>query len=113
MIPSRSCPPAQLMPARGCHFIGGAAMRAVLFWALALLSFLGRLAAAQTSLRFNGDVLRIVQLTDLHVGEGPADADTLQVRRLSALVFLEAPLHWEALLLHESRGRSYLPALQQ
>lgn len=52
-------------------------MRAVLWWALALLP---ALAAAQTSLCFKDDrTLRIVQLTDLHVGEGPADADTLHL----------------------------------
>lgn len=70
-------------------------MRAVLWWAAALLP---ALAAAQTSLRFKDDrTLRIVQLTDLHVGEGPADADTLHVRPVSALVCLEAPLDVEAL----------------
>lgn len=83
-------------------------MRAVLFWALALLPAVARLAAAQASLRFHGDgALRIIQLTDLHVGEGPPDARTLHVRLVSALLFLEAPLQRGSLPPEECRQRAH------
>ncbi|KAL4452418.1 hypothetical protein ABPG75_008080 [Micractinium tetrahymenae] len=86
MMPPRSRQPAQLKFSPHRVLGRAAAMRAVLFWAVALLPALTGLVAAQATLRFDDSgALRIVQLADVHVGEGAADAHTVQlVRRVLA-----------------------------